>query len=283
MGRLLQKKIVVKEFVLDHPEIEIHRDRLGIWQFLGHSNQASPFSFLASFFVLGKIEVRNGQITVIDESPSDSVRGVVLEGVTWVSDTSYEDAAVLSTLMLSGNLRQAQGSAPFRLSGTFEANSSVPLSFSDGQKISFEHMMFAGTMEASNLAVNQLAEFVSYGEFFSQFPGRLKIESRFKWVKKEATTELHFSNIALSNPALTLAGNANIQGLKDGNQMTSVSLRSSNLNLEMIRKAIPETWFACSVGESLGTRRMGWRIESVGGTIDEFNPSRCRDISDGNL
>jgi hypothetical protein len=242
IGQLLQKKIAVKEFVLDHPEIEIHRDKLGVWRFVGHSNQDSSLSLLASFLVLGKIEITNGKIIVIDESPSDSVRGVFLENVACLSETSYADGSVLSTLMLSGNLRQSQDSAPFRLSGTFEATSNVPLSSLDKQNVSFEQMMFVGNMETSNIAVNQFAEFVSYRDFFTQFPGRLKIDSQFKWVKEEATSQLHFSNIALANPAITLAGNANIEGLEDGHQMTSVSLRSSSLNLEMIRKAVPEAW-----------------------------------------
>ena len=50
IGQLLQKKIVIKKFVLDYPEIEIRRDKRGIWRFLGHSNERSSLSLLASFF-----------------------------------------------------------------------------------------------------------------------------------------------------------------------------------------------------------------------------------------
>ena len=91
VGQLLQKKLVVREFFLDHPEIEIHRDQSGAWRLLGHSAHDSSLSFLGSFLVLGKIEITNGKIIVIDESPSDSVRGVVLENVACLSETSYED------------------------------------------------------------------------------------------------------------------------------------------------------------------------------------------------
>ena len=249
VGQLLQKKIVVKEFVLDHPEIEIHRDKAGVWRFLGQSRQHSSFSFLSSFLVLGKIEVTNGKIIVIDESPADSVRGVVFEDVTGVSETSYEDVTVLSDLKVSGNLRQAQDFAPFQLSGTFEAISNVPLSSVEKANISFEQMTFVGNMETNNIAMNQLADFVAVQELFSQFPGRLKADAKVKWVKRGAMSQLHFSNIALANPALSLAGNANIEGLKDGHQMTSVSLRSSSLNLEMIRKAVPKAWVPVPLAE----------------------------------
>jgi hypothetical protein len=242
IGQLLQKKLEVKEFALDYPEIEIRRDRLGIWRFLGHSNEESSFSFLASFLVIGKIEVTNGKIIVIDESPSETVRGVVLENVVCLSDTSYEGVSAVSTLELSGKLRQAQDSASFHLSGTFEATTNVPFSPLDKEQVSFDQMTFGGTMGTRNIAVEQLAEFVSFGELFTQFPGRLNLDSSVKWVRKDMTSQLQFSNIALENPFLTLAGNATIEGLEDGHQMTSVSLRSSSLNLEMVRKVVPELW-----------------------------------------
>ena len=248
IGQLLQKKLVVKEFVLDHPEIEIHRDKAGDWRFLGQAGHDSSLSFLASFLVLGKLEITNGKIIVIDESPSDSVRGVVLEDVAFLSETSYEDVLVLSALTLSGKLRQVQDSASFQLSGTLEATSNLPLSSFDKQPLSFEQMTFAGTMATNNIAMDQLAEFVTYRDLFTQFPGRLKVYSEVKWVKHGATSQLQLSNIALANPALTLAGNATIEGLEDGSQMTSASLRSSSLNLAMIRKAVPEAWLPAPLG-----------------------------------
>ena len=160
IGQLFQKKLVVRELVLDHPEIEIYRDKLGVWRFLGQSTQDSSLSFLASFLVVGKVEVTNGKIIVIDESPSESVRGVVLENVACLSETSYEDVSILSRLTLSGNLRQLQDSAAFRLSGTFVAASNVPLSSLNGQDVSFEQMTFSGHVETTNIAVNQLAEYL---------------------------------------------------------------------------------------------------------------------------
>ncbi len=249
IGQLLQKKLVVKEFALDQPEIEIRRDRMGIWRFLGHSNKQAGLSSLSSFLILGKMDVRNGKIIVIDESPSETVRGVVIENVTWMSDTSYEEEAIHATLTLSGNLRQAQSFAPFQLSGGFEAISTVPLSSSGQQSVSLEQMTFTGTIGTRDVAINQFAEFFPKEELLKQFPGTLNLDSRVKWVKNGLTSHLQFSNIALSNPSLTLGGNVSIEGLEDGHEMTSVSLRSSSLNLETVRKAVPKAWLPGSVGD----------------------------------
>ena len=242
IGKLLRKKIAVNEFILDYPEIEIHRDRLGVWRFLGYAHEDSPVSFLTSFFVLGKIEVTNGKIIIIDESPSEAVRGMVFDNVECMFDMTYEDVSVLSTLTLSGKLRQSQDSASFRLSGTFEATSNVPLSSLDREHMSFEHMTFSGRMGTRNVGINQLAKYGPYGEIFAKFPGTLNLDSDLKWVKKGETSQLQFLNIALTNPSLTFSGNASIEGLEDGHQMTSVSLRSSSLNLQMVRQVIPKAW-----------------------------------------
>ncbi len=261
VGQLLQKKLVVREFILDHPEIEVRRDKSGAWRFLGHSTHDSSLSVLGSFLVLGRLEITNGKIIVIDETPSDSVRGVVLDDVAFLSETSYEDVSLQSNLTLSGKLRQIQDAALFRVSGIFEATSTLPLSSSESQIVEFEQMTFSGNMQADNIALDQFAEIGSYENVFSKFPGRLKVDSQLKWVKKGKTSQLHLSDIALMNPAISLAGNANIEGLEDGHQMTSLALRSSQLNLEMIRKAIPESWIPASATEV-------WKEGTWGGDVE---------------
>ena len=186
--------------------------------------------------------VMNGKIIVIDESPLDSVRGVVIENVAWLSESSYEGTQVLSTLALSGNLRQVHDSAPFSLTGTLEAIANVPLSSLDSQNIVFEQVTFAGSMEADKFEVNQLAEFLPDGQGLSHFPGALKVESRIKWVKNEMGSHVQFSNVALAMSVMTLAGHASIEELADGHHMVSVSMRSSGFDLKMFRKAMPQSW-----------------------------------------
>ncbi len=261
IGQLLQKKIVVREFVLDHPEIEIHRDRLGDWRFLGHSNEEWSLSSLASFLVLGKIQVTNGKIVVIDQLPSDSVRGVVLEDVAWLSETSYEDVVVHSSLALSARLRQAQDTASFSFAGELQATASTPLSSLDGQTVLFEQVELSGHMEADNVAVNQLAEYIPQGTFLSQFPGSLNVESQITWVKNERGSHVHLSNIALATRAVTFTAHANIEELSDGHHMASVSMRSSTLDLENIRKSIPQSWLPDRVVNVWTTGEWGGELE----------------------
>lgn len=242
VGQLLQRKLVVREFFLDHPEIELHRTQRGEWRFLGHTQDDSSRSSLLSFLVLGKLVVTNGKIILIDESPSDGVRGVVIDNVAWLSESSYEGVKVLSTLSFSGDLRQVHDSAPFLFTGTLEATLNAPLSSLDSQAIRFEEVTLAGSMDMDTFEVNQFAEFLPDVQGLSEFPGVLKVESRIKWVKNEMGSHVQFSNVALSVSAMTLLGHANIEELADGHYMASVSLRSSSLDLEMVRQAMPQAW-----------------------------------------
>lgn len=242
VGQLFQKKLEVREFFLDYPEIEIHRDKSGVWRFLGHSSPDSAVSSLAAFLVLGKLVVTNGKIIVIDESPTDTVRGVVLEDVACLSETSDEDAMVRSTLSVSGNLRQLHDTAPFRLTGTLESSLSTPVSLLKQSNVVFKQMTFLGHMETDNFAVNQLADYLPHGEVLLPFSGKVHAESTVHWTKNEKTSRLTLSKIALANSDLSVEGNASLEGLADGHHMASVSMRSSPFNLKGIRALIPDSW-----------------------------------------
>ena len=117
VGQLLQKKIVVRNFFLDHPEIEVHRDGNGHWRFLGQRHGDSPFTPLAKFLVMGKFIVQNGKVIVIDESPKDTVRGLVVERVNCSTATSVMNGVVSVQLELSGLFRQNRKTAPFGIHG----------------------------------------------------------------------------------------------------------------------------------------------------------------------
>ncbi len=261
IGQLFQEKLVVKEFLLERPEIEVHRDETGHWRVLGHARHDSSLAFFASFLVLGKLIVNNGKIIVIDESPSDSVRGIVIENVTCISETSYDNVLVHSNLDLSGSVRQVSDFAPFRIKGTFEATSNVPLSDLRSDAIHFEDMAFSGKINTSNLAVNQLAEYIPRGALLAKFTEILNGQANIKWVNKESGSQINLSNISVSNSAITLAGNATIEGLEDGHQMTSLTMTSSNIDLKKLQRVVPYEW--------LPNRLMKvWRHSDWGGELE---------------
>jgi hypothetical protein len=239
IGQLLQRKVVVREFMLDHPEIEIHRDSKGEWRFLGQTHGESPLPSLARFLVMGKLLIHNGKLIVIDESPTETVRGVVVESVTCETETSYKGNQVMATLELSGAIRQNREQAPFELSGQFEGVlQDMEQDVADGSGL-FKRLNFSGSMVLLDLDVAQWSEFVPYGESLTAFPGTLDIRTRVKWAQDGPKAHWRLTDLHLASQAMSLAGNINVEELDDGHHMMGISLRSSSLDLTGIRQYVP--------------------------------------------
>ena len=242
IGQLLVKKIVVREFLVDHPEIELRRDPSGEWRFLSHSSDDSPFASLAKFLVTGKFIVIGGKIVVIDESPREIVRGFVLEDVDCLFNTSHEGSSMSSTFELSGNLRQSHGAAPLHIQGQLEAALSAPVSSTGSRPPVFDQVTFSGQVKAHRVEVNQLGEFLPGGQSLSVFPGMVNVESQMKWVQTVNNSQLYLTNIGVSSSFITLSGAANIDVLEDGHRMMGFSMRSSTVDLETVRQYVPKAW-----------------------------------------
>ncbi len=241
IGQLLVKKIVVREFLVDQPEIELRRDSSGEWRFLSHAED-SPIASLAKFLVMEKMVVTGGKIIVIDESPRDIVRGFVLEEVACLSETSHTGSSLFSTFELSGKLRQAHRSAPFHIQGTIEAGLSAGIPSISSRPVLFDQVTFSGQVRAEQVEVNQIGEYLPNGQSLSEFPGTLNVESQVHWVQKSQGSQLYLSHIDLSSSFITLGGTANIEVLENGHQMMGFSMHSSTVDLETIRRYVPKAW-----------------------------------------
>lgn len=250
IGQLLQKNLVVREFVLDQPEIEIHRNRSGDWIFLGHSGGSSPFLSLAKFLVLGKFVVLDGKIILIDESPQDVVQGFVLDEVICRTETQHDSSSVITNLELAGVLRQHAQPASFHVQGTFEVSLTPEPSTIREKSLPFEDFVFSGTVVANGLEPRQFSQYLPQGEWLKNISEPLKIETQVEWKQEAETFQLHFTKIALLSQALTFAGNANINGLADGHHMYGVTMRSSNVPLTIVRQYLPSSWIPAKFRES---------------------------------
>ncbi|MGE0472804.1 MAG: AsmA-like C-terminal domain-containing protein [Nitrospirales bacterium] len=242
VGQLLQKKIVVRSFFLDHPEIEVHRHGSGDWRFLGQRHGDSPFTPLAKFLVMGKFIVQNGKVIVIDESPKDTVRGIVVEGVNCSTETSIGDGLVSAQLELSGLLRQNRKSAPFELHGQLDGVLSQSQDTGPSSETMFEGLNFTGGIQARGLEVNHWAEFIPHGSRLATFPHPVDIGTEIKWIQKGSRSQLQLTNVSLDSSSLVLTGNVNFEGLEDGHYMMGGAVHSPNVDLDLVRTYVPSVF-----------------------------------------
>ncbi len=242
IGQLLMKKIVVREFLVESPEIELRREPDGEWRFLSYASNDSPIAAATQFLVLGKIVVTDGKIIVIDESPREIVRGFVIDDVTFVSDTTHDGPSIASSFELSGKIRQTQELAPFHIQGVLEASWASPVLSIASKPVGFEQITFSGKVKADHLEINQLGEYLPNGQSLIKVPGTLSVRSRVTWVQNAKTSRLSLSHMNLSSSFIDLDGSANTEVLEDGHHMMGFSMRSSNVDLAMIRQYLPKTW-----------------------------------------
>lgn len=242
IGQLLQKKIVVRNFFLDHPEIEVHRDASGDWRFLGQTHGDSPFAPLAKFLVMSKFIVHNGKVIVIDESPKDTVRGLVVEGVNCSTETSVVEGVVSAQLELSGLLRQNRKSAPFDLHGQLNGVLKQAQEGSPSPKTIFEELNFVGGVRARGLEVDHWAEFIPHGTQLATFPYTVDFGTKIKWIQKGSRSQFQLTNVSLDSTPLNLAGNVNFEGLEDGHYMMGGALHSPNVDLDLVRTYVPSVF-----------------------------------------
>jgi len=242
IGQLLMKKIVVREFLVEHPEIELRRDSAGEWRFLSYARDDTPIASIAKFLVLGKFVVTEGKIIVIDESPRDIVRGFVIENVGFLSDTSHAEPKISSTFELSGNIRQAHELAPFHIQGELEALWKAPVLSIGSEPVGFQQITFSGQVKADHVEINQLGEYLPHGQSLLDVPGTFTVESQVRWVQSVKGSRLSLSSINVSSSFIDLDGSANIEELEDGHHMMGFSMRSSTVDLEMVRRYLPGEW-----------------------------------------
>ena len=242
IGQLLMKKIVVREFLVESPEIELRREAGGDWRFLSYASNDSSIASATKFLVLGKIMVTDGKIIVIDESPREIVRGFVIEDVAFVSDTTHDGPSMASSFELSGKIRQTQELAPFKIQGELEARWAPPALSIASEPGGFEQIRFNGKVKADHLEIHQLGEYLPNGQSLMGMPGTLSVKSQVTWVQNAKTSRLSLSHINLSSAIIDLDGSANTEMLEDGHQMMGFSMRSSNVDLAMIRQYLPKTW-----------------------------------------
>ena len=116
IGPLLRQELVINELRIHQPEIELKRDQDGRWHVFNTPLGESDTTLLASLMKMERVTILDGQVTVIDESPADGVRGLMLEQVL-VTVISQGGKSRTAELEVSGRIRHPKKGSAFYLSG----------------------------------------------------------------------------------------------------------------------------------------------------------------------
>ncbi len=240
---LIRQEILVKELLIEHPEIEIKRDRTGEWELFQGNQQNAEGSVLATLLFMDKIVISEGRITFIDETPLEEARGVVLEGVN-ISIVSSESPSHRANVEASGKIRRGQGVSTFFWDGLINfSTTKEQLSEEKASEEASEEaqsVQINGQLKVVDLDIRQFAELLYPESLLTVNLGLAQVESQVGFMLGQVGYEMILSELTLDSTHGSFSGNANVTGLFANDLTIFVSMASTPLSLQTVRAVVPK-------------------------------------------
>ena len=99
---------------------------------------------------------RSGEVTIIDESPSEGVRGLMLDHV-FLTVLSQEDEGPLADIQISGRIHRPERGSTFNIGGRLEPKPIEVGSPSLASQPRSHRWQFAGQIDVSDLDIGEIA------------------------------------------------------------------------------------------------------------------------------
>ena len=266
IGSLLRQEFAVRELHIDHPEIEIKRDREGQWWMLQSNKGNTSPSFLSSLFFMEEVGISNGRITVIDETPLEEARGIVFESV-YLSLVAQESSIFSATLVTSGEIRRPQGTSVFFWNGLVELN---PSDFPQAVKRDDEpaqSLRMDGKIKIRDLDIGQVTEIFFRESSAAGEIGLANIEGHMTLMPGQIGYAINLSDLSLKSQAGSFSGNANLSGLMTSDLTMFMSFQSTPVSLKAVQRVIPRNRLPPTIIPILEGAEIGGSIRVVQATV----------------
>ncbi len=257
---LLQQKFSVKELLIEHPEIEIKRDREGEWSMFQGSKNEKNEPFIATIVLMDKVDIFHGQITFIDESPREEARGVVLEDVN-VSIESLESSTRSAEVRASGKIRGGLVASDFFWDGFVDFGYKTdPIPEAEVPN-TYESVEVSGDFKVLDLDIRQISEL-----FYPERPlmidmGLARINSHIVFTPGQVGYEMILSELSVESDHGTFSGNANITGLLTNDWTIFVGITSTPVSVKTVQQVVPREFLPKRFASV-------WEEAEVDGTIE---------------
>ena len=259
IGPLLRQQVVVQALNIHQPEIEIKRNREGQWRTFEAISGQTDISFLGNLLLIKKVAVSKGHVVIIDESPIEEVRGIVLTDVD-IGLISSEENGLSVDLELSGRIRRQSGDSEFSLEGRIAKTSLGTGPPQIASQETFPQLKFLGQVAVSNLDIQQVARFLQEESLTEKITEVVNLRSRLRLIPGQMGYELFLSELLVESESAVFSGDANIAGLATGDPTIFVTFNSTPVALDKLQEVIPLAW----IPEDLGRL---WNQAELRGTV----------------
>ena len=263
---LLRQELVIKELRIDQPEIELKRDRTGQWHLFNTPWAQSETTLLASILSMERVTIVDGQVTVIDESPVEGVRGFVLDNVV-VTVLAQGDEVRSANLDISGRIRRPKKDSAFALRGQLGPSPAGLSSPSLRSPPTHPQWQFVGKVNSSNLDLRELIDWYQIDIFPPQMLTTTHARSQVRLLAGQKGYDLILSDFSVKSSLASVTGSANIAGLTAPDPTIAVTFSASPISVRTGYRTILKNRLPREIKEILDESTIGGSIEVIQATV----------------
>ncbi len=261
---LLRGKVVGKRFTVTDPSLTLRRDKKGDWNFLAvpkvtPEDDTSIGNPLRRLLVLRELTIQNGKISVIDETPTDGPREVLLDMVNLAMKTSLTRS--LATLGVSANISGALGTSSVSLLGTITPTASQIRISQENAEGLIPTFQFAGRAKARNVNLRQLIGFFDPRPIPDRLTGTIDLDGQLRLVPGVVGYDMVLSEMTAHVNQSVFGGQASLSGLMTGQPTFALTFSSSQLEVDDLLDIIPAQWIHAELPTIIAEREIRGTLE----------------------
>ena len=267
---LFRGRLVGKRFTVEEPTLELRRDQQGHWNFLSvfqvsENGDQSIGSPLRRVLILRELTIRNGQLSIVDESRPDGTRAIrfgALDLAMMAQPTRRQ-----ADVYLSAAIPTAVGTTSLSLAGTFMQGPSQVRIAEEEPEAMLPTFQFEGTAEAANVDVRQLADFLGPRPIPEHVSGAVNLHGRVRLVPGVVGYDMVLSDMTARVKQVTLGGRASLSGLLTGQPTLTVTFSSSQMQIRQLLDTFPAQWIHPQLHTIIKERDVRGTLEVVTATL----------------
>ncbi len=267
---LLKKQVVGKRLLIEEPTLTLRRNERGRWNVLeglnGQADSGQPtMDMMARTFMIREATLVNGTITIIDAARPDGVRSLELERVEFKLLVRPDRG--LAELHLSAAHRGESGISAMSLDGVINRAEPLMSLAGDVTTESTRRLQFEGEIDAADLKIRDVADFLGPRPVSKHLQGALNLKSIVRVMPGVAGYDMVLSDMTAHLNNITLKGKADLAGLLTPQPTFSVTFSSSLVALPQLLKTIPPDWIHPQLPALLVDRQIDGKVQVVNATL----------------
>ncbi len=267
---LLKKQVVGKRLLIEEPMLTIRRNEGGHWNVFDEERAQADtdlgtMDMMARTFRVKEAKITNGMITVIDAARTDGIRSAKLEHVEFSMVIRPERG--LAEVHVSVTHEGAQGASAISLNGEIKAaDPSVSVTGEEAREPSSGYQ-FEGQIEAADLKVHEIADFLGSGPVSERLQDALNLRSIVRVLPGIAGYDMVLSGMTARLSDITLTGHANLAGLFTPQPTFSVTFSSAPIAVRKLANSIPPDWISPRLPAFLADHQIDGKVQAVRATL----------------